>query len=175
MSDLNPTDIYRRYRRNELDKLLAVDYLKSIIESSSDEELRKSSVEFLVEMDLDASEIYELFEHLITSDLNEKVRLVAVRAIINNFIEKGESLLKWVIKHERSCDCLIGIYFTLSSKKSVLIEDLLLLMEESIGKDYRISHDLLPKEAMALELLGRHLCTLYVFAKVKKWKFYKRS
>ena len=172
MSDLNPTEIYRRYQRKELDKALAMSYLKSIVESSSDEALRKTSIEFLGEMDLDASEIYEFFEHLITSDLNEKVRLVAARAIINNFIEKGESLLKWVIKHERSCDCLIGIYFTLSTKQSVLIEDLLLLMEESIGKTYRISHDLLPKEAMALELLGRHLCNLYVFLEAKKWKFY---
>ena len=172
MSDLNPTEIYRRYQRNELNKALAVDYLKSIIESSSEEDLRIQSVEFLGEMDLKANEIYEYFEQLITSDLNEKVRLVAARAIINNFIEKGESLLKWVIKHELSCDCLIGIYFTLSTKKSVLIEDLLLLMEESIGKTYRISHDLLPKEAMALELLGRHLCNLYVFLKAKKWKFY---
>jgi len=35
MSDLNPTEIYRRYQRNELDQLLVVDYLKSIIKSPS--------------------------------------------------------------------------------------------------------------------------------------------
>jgi len=172
MSDLNPTEIYRRYRRNELDKALAVDYLKSIIESSSEEDLRMRSVEFLGEMNLDAGEIFEYFEQLITSDLNEEVRLVAVKAIINNFLEKGERLLKWVIKHERSCDCLLGIYHTLSSKESIHVEDLLILMEESIGKNYLISHDLLPKEAMALELLGRHLCNLYIFLEAKKWKFY---
>jgi len=123
-------------------------------------------------MNLDAGEIFVYFEQLLTSDLNEEVRLAAVQAIINNFLEKGERLLKWVIKHEQSCDCLLGIYHTLSSKESVLVNDLLLLMEENIGKNYRISHDLLPKEAMALELLGRHLCNLYVFLEAKQWKFY---
>jgi len=172
MSDLNPTEIYRRYQRNELEKGLAVDYLKSIIESNSDEGLRVQSVTLLGEMDLGAEEIYEYFEQLLTSDLNEEVRLAAVQAIINNFLEKGERLLKWVIKHEQSCDCLLGIYHTFSSKESVLVNDLLLLMEENIGKNYRISHDLLPKEAMALELLGRHLCNLYVFLEAKQWKFY---
>ena len=70
MSDLNPTEVYCRYQRNELDKDLAVSYLKSIVETSSDEELRVRSVQLLGEMDLDVSEVFEFFEQLLTSDLN---------------------------------------------------------------------------------------------------------
>jgi len=171
MSDLNPTEIYRRYQRNELDKLLAVDYLKSIIESNSEEESRVRSVEILGEMNLDAGEVFEFFEQLVTSDLNEKVRLTAAQVVINNFLEKGEKLLRWVFQHEQSCECLLGIYNTLSSKETALVEDLLSLMEETIGKKYLVYHDLLNKEAMALELLGQHLCNLYVFFELEKWNF----
>ena len=59
MSDLNPTEIYRRYQRNELDKALAVNYLKSIIESSNDDDLRVRTVKFLGEMNLKAGDVFE--------------------------------------------------------------------------------------------------------------------
>ena len=54
MTDVNPTEIYRRYERKELDTAAAVGYSKSVIESSSDEDLRVWSVEVLGKMDLGA-------------------------------------------------------------------------------------------------------------------------
>ena len=171
MSDLNPTEIYRRYQCKELDKAAAIDYLKSFIENSSDEDLRVRSIELLSEMNLDVDKFFEFFEHLVTSDLNEEIRLTAAKVIINNFLEEGENLLKWIFKHEQSSDCLLEIYDALSSRESALVKDLLVLMEETIGMNYLIHYDLLPKEAMTLELLGRHLCKLYVFLDLKKWIF----
>jgi len=171
MSDLNPTEIYRRYQLMELDKTAAIDYLKSFIENISDEDLRVRSVELLGEMNLDVDKFFEFFEHLVTSDLNEEIRLTAAKVIINNFLEEGENLLKWIFKHEQSSDCLLEIYDALSSRESALVKDLLVLMEETIGMNYLIHYDLLPKEAMTLELLGRHLCKLYVFLDLKKWIF----
>ena len=109
MSDLNPTEIYRRYKRNEIEKVLAIDYLKSIIESSGDEELRVRSVELLGEMDLKAGDIYEFFEQLLTSDLNENVRIQTAKLIVTNYLDLGEQLLKWLFKHEQSVDCLLEI------------------------------------------------------------------
>ena len=43
MSDLNPAEVFRRYRRGELGAAAAVDYLKTIIESGS-------TAEWLVKM-----------------------------------------------------------------------------------------------------------------------------
>ena len=171
MSDLNPTEIYRRYQRKEIDKAVAVGYLKSFIENSNEENLRVRSVELLSEMNLEVSEVFKFFEYLVTSDLNEEIRLTAAKVIINNFLEEGENLLKWIFKHEQSSDCLLEIYDALASRKSALVKDLLVIMEETIGMNYLIHYDLLPKEAMALELLGRHLCKLYVFLDLTKWIF----
>jgi len=116
MTDLNPTDIYHRYQRNELDKAQVVDYLKSIIESSRDEELRVQSVEILGEMNLKAGEIFEFFEQLLTSDLNEKVRIVTAKLIVTNYLDVSEDLLKWIFKQEQSVDCLLEI------QKALLID-----------------------------------------------------
>jgi HEAT repeat protein len=79
MSDANPIEVYRRYQRKELDKAAAVGYLKSFIESSSDEELRVQSVEFLGKINFEVGIIFEFFEHLVTSDKSENVRIAAVK------------------------------------------------------------------------------------------------
>ena len=57
MRDINPTEIYRRYQHKELDKAAAVGYLKSIIESSNEKDLRVRSVELLGKKDLGAGEV----------------------------------------------------------------------------------------------------------------------
>jgi len=129
MTDLNPTEIYRRYQRNELDKALAVMYLKTIIESSSDEELRLQSVELLGEMNLEAGEIFEFFEQLLTSDLNEKVRKVTARLVIANYLDVGENLLKWIFKHEQSVNCLLEIQKVLLFNMNQKQEELLSIFE----------------------------------------------
>ena len=171
MTDLNPTEVYRRYRRKELDAAEAIDYLKTIIESGSKADSRVRSMEYLAKLELNKPKDFEFLESLVTSDTNKDIRLIGAKIIINYFLEKGENLLKWIFRNEKSPDCLLGIYNTIASNKSVLAKNLIQLMEETIGKYYLIHHDLLPKEALALELLGKHLCEVYIFAKSKKWYF----
>ena len=109
MSDINPTEIYRRYQIKELNKVSAVGYLKTIIESSSDEELRVRSVELLGEMNLEVGEIFKFLEHLMISDISEEIRIASARLIIAQYLEVGEDLLKWVFQHEQSVDCLLEL------------------------------------------------------------------
>ena len=109
MSDLNPTEIYHRYQRKELDKAAAVGFLKSFIESSSDEKLRVRSVELLGEMNLEVDEIFKFLEHLMISDISEEIRIASARFIIAQYLEVGEDLLKWVFQHEQSVDCLLEL------------------------------------------------------------------
>ena len=155
MSDLNPTEIYHRYQRNELDKALAVDYLKSIVESSSDEELRKSSVEFLGEMDLDASEIYEYFEQLLTSDESSYVRLESLKIIVRNYLNIGIDAIHYhVVKREKSANNLLFLYRTLEEINTEDSNKLLKEMEFILGKEYSIKFKIVPKEAMALQLIS---------------------
>ena len=129
------------------------------------------SVEFLGKMNLEVGIIFEFFEHLVTSDKSEDIRIAAVKRIIAQHLEKGTTVLKWIFEHERSCNCLLEIYNALANEISALAKDLLHSMEETIGLNYLNRDDLLPKEAMALELLGKHLCDVYIFAELDKWNF----
>ncbi len=171
MSDLNPTEIYRRYQRNELEKALAVDYLKSIIGSSSDEELRVRSVELLGKMNLKANDILEFLENLLFINSSDTLKSEIITILYKNFRKICKTSLFKLFEGRASPDCLLGVYNALINKKSENSEDLIDFMEETIGLKRLIKYDLIPKEAMALELLGRHLSTLKSLYKRKEWVF----
>ena len=171
MTDLNPTEIYRRYQRNELDKALAVDYLKSIIESSSDDAFRVRSVELLDEMNLDVGEIFEYFENLLAIDSCDLLKLAVISVFYRDYREISKKILLTFFEGDASPDCLLGVYKAVTDKNSDIKEDLIIFMEETIGLKRLINYDLIPKEAMALELLGRHLCTIETIYKQKEWIF----
>ncbi len=156
MSDLNPTEIHRKYQCKELDKAVAVGYLKSFIESSSNEDLRVRSVELLGEMNLEVDKFFEFYEHLVTSDLSEEIRLTAAKVIINNFLEEGENLLKWVFQHEQSIKCLLDILKSLQSSTNYKAEELISIFESTF--DNRFSQfDFYKKEKMGIGHIERIL------------------
>ena len=156
MSDLNPTEIYRRYQRKELDKVLAVSYLKSFIENSSEEALRVRSAELLGEMNLEVDEVFKLFEHLVTSDLSEEIRIASTRVIIANYLEEGEDLLKWVFQHDKSINYLLEILKSLQSSTTTKAEELISIFESTF--DNRFSQfDFYKKEKMGIGQIERFL------------------
>jgi len=154
MSDLNPTEIYRRYQRNELDKALTIDYLKSIIENSSDVILRVRSVELLGEMNLGVGEIYEFLEQLLTSDKSSYVRLESLKIIVRNYLDIGINAIHNVIKREKSADNLLFLYRSLEEINTEDSNKLLKEMEFILGKEYSIKFKIVAKEAMALQLIS---------------------
>ena len=153
MTDVNPTEIYRRYERNELDEVAAVGYLKSIIEGSNNEDLRVRSVEILGKMDLKAGEVFQFFEHLISSDENSQVRLESLKIIVRNFLHKSILIIHHVIKHEKSADNLYGLYKELENVKSKGAISLKNDMELFLGDKYIKKFNLIPREAMALQII----------------------
>ena len=171
MTDLNPTEIFHRYQRNELDKALAVSYLKSIVESSSDEELWVRSVEFLSEMKLDAGEIFEFLENLLSNDSSDSLKAAVITILYRDFREISKERLLKFFEGGASPDCLLGIYNALTNENSQDFEDLIDFMEETIGLKQLIKYDLISKEAMALEILGRHLSSLDWLYERNEWYF----
>ena len=154
MSDINPTEVYRKYESKELDRVTAVGYLKSIIERSSDEELRVQSVEFLGEMSLEEGELFEFFEHLVTSDESNHVRLESLKIILRDFHEIGIEAIHHVIKHEKSVDNLLFLYRYLENINSPESNRILNEMEIILGGEYSKKFKIIPKEAMALQLIS---------------------
>ena len=153
MSDLNPTEIYRKYQRKELDKAVAVAYLKSFIESSNDEDLRVQAVDLLGEMDLDVGEVFKFLEYILTSEIEVKVRGTVAELIIQKYLEQGEKTILWCFNNEKSLDCLLVIFRSLQIQKNQISKSLIKSMELILGKEYIYDHGIMPREAMALKFL----------------------
>lgn len=153
MSDLNPTEVYERYRRKELDAAAAVNFLKAIIESGSEANSRVQSVVLLGKFWLNKDEDFKFLENLATSDENSQVRLESMKLILQIFPDR-KNTIEHIIKHEKFVDNLQSLYRTLEKMNSEDSKRILNEMEFIIGKKYSLNFKIVPKEAMALHLIS---------------------
>jgi len=107
-------------------------------------------------MDLDVSEVFEFFEQLLTSDLNEEIRLTTAEIVITNYFDEGKNLLKWVFQHEQSLNCLLGILKSLQSSSANKAEELIFIFENTIDSRFSQIH-FYKKEKMGIGQIERFL------------------
>ena len=79
-----PERIFISYQKGKYDEKTASDLLISLIEESPKEEHRINSLFFLGEIGLKKQKVHDLVENLMISDLNNQIRMHAVRIIFNN-------------------------------------------------------------------------------------------
>jgi Leucine-rich repeat (LRR) protein len=123
---LSPNQIYKDFKEGNLEKKTALNQLFTFITNSDDMALRLESIETLQKISPN-EKVFHLFENLLISDSNEEVRIAAIKAIENNYIEKAFKPIKWAFQHENSISCLIAIVSTLGKinndkAKSFLID-----------------------------------------------------
>lgn len=111
--ELTPGKIYEEYKKNNIDKLSAVDLLFSLIDNSDKEKIRVESINELENIGVNDVKTFKHLEHLLISDSSEKVRNAAALMLRNLFLDKVLEPMKWAIKHEESPLCLKSIYLTL--------------------------------------------------------------
>lgn len=151
--DLTPSKIFDEYKKNNIDKLTASDFLISIIENSDNNKDRVACIENLEKIGIKNIKSFKLLESLLISDSNEEVRVAAAKNLSSNFIDKGEALepMKWVILHENSPVCLKVIYEALITMISNLVKSndnlaKIILLEEVKHikkKDFRIGIEII--------------------------------
>jgi len=133
---LTPEEIYKNYTKKSIDKTSAVENLISIIENSDNLNTRVESIEIFEKIKIKNKIIFYLLENLLISDSHEKIRIAAATVIKHNYLDRALDLMKWVLLHEDSPNCLKIIYETLISiiknlekenslnSKSILIEEI---------------------------------------------------
>ena len=157
MEKFGPESIRSLYQEGKVNEKDAVKYFTSVIEHSRDARLRLSAVRCLTNSGIKSDFMYEFFEHLLVSDEQREIRTIAGFYIIKSFLERGHSLLQWVIQHEQSASCLISLLKTLLREKQHPT------IVESLKNDYesRFSFHLQRlgvdrKESMMIALLERY-------------------
>ena len=106
---MNLLDIYTDFKNKVINKSGVLRIILPIIEEHDDELLRLQAIDLLTTLNFKDKQLFKFFEHLIISDINEKIRNAALIYLCKHFSEKSGSLFKWVINHETSYSCQITL------------------------------------------------------------------
>ncbi|MFX1280511.1 MAG: leucine-rich repeat domain-containing protein [Promethearchaeota archaeon] len=138
-----PRQIYERYRKGELDTNSIVEIFKSIIEEDTVLLKRIRAIEFLGEIKPYSNKLYGVLEYCIISDVNPEIRLAAIKAIINNYLELGFESVRWVISHDNSNLVMMNIFELLKHKTDVTSK----VLQEEILQRFSNIFQVVPLEA----------------------------
>ncbi|MFX0019211.1 MAG: leucine-rich repeat domain-containing protein [Promethearchaeota archaeon] len=120
MIDLDPNKIYEDLLDKRIDKSSAINRLIVLIENSNSIPIRFNSIQILAKIGenfenkgISKKKIFKLFENLMLSDSNEKIRNTAAKILGDKFLEDSLNPMKWALQHELSPLCLKTIFQTL--------------------------------------------------------------
>lgn len=119
---------------------------------------------------IDKSMAIDKFFSLLQNSGDDEEKIQVIESIIKNFLDEGVDVLKWVIKNVKSPYCLFNLYNFLEAEVSEEAKQLRQFMELIIGRGFLDRYDLIPKEAMALELLGRGLVWSQIISRKIEYK-----
>lgn len=136
MSDLNPSHIFNDFKSDKIDRISAINYMKAIIENMDDDSLRVEALKYIYQIEGKSGDLYLFLENILVSDSSERIRAIAAIVIIEDFLEKGLNVLKWVIEHENSMMCLEAVYRSSNIEKSKKSLKLIKFLEKTIEKRF---------------------------------------
>jgi hypothetical protein len=176
---LSPEKICEDLENNLLSKAFAIELLFSLIESSEDPDIRKSSIDAFKRIERKDDKIFEFIENFLLSDENPRVRSAAAKLIEHSFLAEGVESLKWTIQHDKSPIVLKTIKAIVENGKEetkILKEDLVKILE-FIAKQMGIVREeasfFLDLEALFAQEIGDYtldLSTYLLFQKIKDFE-----
>jgi Leucine-rich repeat (LRR) protein len=131
---LEPTEIYKLFRNQNMKKDSAIQSLIHIIENSGNEKHRVLCLKYLNKMSPTNGVAFKLLENLLISDPNENIRNYALQCLNVNYNEKSFPLIKWAISIEKHYNCYVSLIRSLlnfgkKESKIILIGELRKLIQ----------------------------------------------
>lgn len=173
---LSPEKICEDLENNLLSKAFAIELLFSLIESSEDPDIRKSSIDAFKRIERKDDKIFEFIENFLLSDENPRVRSAAAKLIEHSFLAEGVESLKWTIQHDKSpivLKTIKGIVENGKEETEILKEDFVKILEyiaKHIGIVKEEASFFLDLEALFAQEIGDYkldLSTYLLFQKTK--------
>ncbi|MFX1257228.1 MAG: leucine-rich repeat domain-containing protein [Promethearchaeota archaeon] len=153
-SDLLIKKIYSDYLKRNIDKIPAINSLKTIIETHKNDDLRVEALKLLGKIIVKNDEIYKFLKNLAISDANFRLRSEASKILIRYFLKKGNDVLKWIIENDNSVLILFSIRSTLKAVNGLFYEEFKRILLNRYAKIY----DLVLNEAKFFLDLEFSLC-----------------
>jgi len=141
--ELKPNNIYDNFSKKVIDKISVIEQLSTLIESSNDIRIRVKSIEYLNKIGKNGDnainkdeKLFHLFENLLISDSNDKIRYLSAIFLKTNYLEKAFEPMIWALHHDSSPECLI-----------IIFESLMEIIDELLKKNDNFSKNLLLNKA----------------------------
>ena len=154
MPKLNPSHIFNEFMRAKIDRKTAISYLRTIIENEDDNEFRTEALKTVYRIEGSYRDLFLFLENLVVSDSSEQIRAIASIIIIQEFLEEGLKVLKWVIEHDESMMCLVAAYSTLNSINSNKSDELINFLDKTLQQRFS-DLDYYEREDIGLGFLER--------------------
>ena len=132
---LNVDQVLKKYALSDLTRAEVVKILILILDNSDNEKERIASLKALGDVETCSSKCFELLERLMVSDLDEKIRSLAVFLMGQKFLNRAFQLLKWMLKYEKSYITLVA---TIKVLEKVATEDSKQLILDKISRIIKI-------------------------------------
>jgi len=120
---LSPNTIYEDFRNDKIDGFSATELLISLIENSDSNKIRVDCIDYIKKIGINEETVFKFLENLLISDSSEKVRIAAIDAIKNQFLEKALTPMMWAIQNETSIHCVRALQVALITVLKTLVEE----------------------------------------------------
>jgi len=154
--ELTPKRIYEEVTKKNLDISSAFKMLSSIIENSSNEDVRIESFKVLEKIGVIDNKSYKFIENLLISDSSWEIRNAAAYCLTEKFQNRAIQPLKWAIKYEEIYECLITIINSFvklktQESKQILIDEVKKIKKRKyLFSDAKVMNKLFKKQLKEL-------------------------
>jgi Leucine-rich repeat (LRR) protein len=161
MTQDTPAKIYEEFINENTDKITSINKLITLIENSDNLIIREQSVRYLdkiagknLKNDVSIVDFFKIFENLIISDSNERIRRAALMSLVNCYKERSYVPLKWSLHHEESPTNLEEILSHLMNILDIIYERredysnsfLIKEIEQASDKEFKIGFQIMKEQ-----------------------------
>jgi hypothetical protein len=94
--------ISENLKKDDYNNVNTLKILKYLIEESSHEKIRISSIELIGHLNIKTYAVFEILEKCLLSDENPQVRAASAKLLILGFPKTCKNCIQWALKHETS-------------------------------------------------------------------------
>lgn len=164
MSKLGLNEIIDKVQKKEINKSLAIEYIKLFIEEEEDYRIRENSVKLIGLISENHNDIYLILENVLVSDKCPFVRRAALQAILKYFPQKNIAiLLEHIVKHETSPVVLYYVLKVIERDTNYDSKPIKEKLEERLETAYKMIYS----EALFLLELQAYFCEQYQNPKLR--------
>jgi Leucine-rich repeat (LRR) protein len=178
-----PKSISEEYRNKVVDKNSAIKELIVILENSDRVTERLKCINMILSigndfenLGLSKDELFSIFESLLISDINEKIRSEAATIIFQKFNDRALPPLSWALHHDVSpysltkiLNSLIMLVISFQKSEDSLTKSILLSEIKQIEEvEFKICLELKQEDLININQLGEILINYYIIVYLKK-------